>query len=88
MARLRRCHGCGAHFQNRKGADLHCSDECAGQHQAAQTMFQESLTKAGFVQVANVPNLWVKDAVHISMEQVMREGLDETLARHREVVNG
>jgi hypothetical protein len=52
MARLRRCHGCGAQFQNRKGADLHCSDECAGQHQAAQTMFQESLTQAGFVQVA------------------------------------
>lgn len=87
MARLKRCHGCGASFQNRKGADLHCSKECEGQHQAAQSMFQKSLEAAGFTQVADVPNLWVKNEVHISLEQVMREGLDETLARHREVVN-
>lgn len=50
-------------------------------------MFQKSLEAVGFTQVSDVPNLWVKDAVHISLEQVMREGLDETLARHREVVN-
>jgi hypothetical protein len=80
------CHGHGASFPHRAGADLHCSEECAGQHRAAESLFVKALQNAGFHQSEAVPNLWERDGVQISIEQVMREGMDETLARHRAAV--
>lgn len=80
------CHGHAGEFQRGRGADLHCSTECAGQHKVAREMFEKALTDAGFNQVKEVPNLWEQNGVHISIEQVMREGMDETLARHRAAV--
>jgi hypothetical protein len=77
------CHGHAGPFTHTHGADLHCSSECAGQHRAAQQIFEKALTDAGFNQVKEIPNLWERDGVRISIEQVMREGMDETLARHR-----
>ena len=82
------CHGHGGQFAHRRGADLHCSNECAGQHRAAQQLFERALSDAGFHQSQDVPNLWELDGVHISIEQVMREGMDQTLARHRAAVQG
>jgi len=35
-----------------------------------------ALSAKGFTQVSEVPNLWAKDGVHISIDQVMREGLE------------
>jgi hypothetical protein len=65
---------------------LHCSEECASQHRADQAVSEEALRNAGFHQVESIPNLWELDGVHISIEKVMREGLDQTLAEHREAV--
>lgn len=88
MPKVLQCHGDGGLFPHRHGADLHCSEECAGQHRVAQTLFEQSLSHAGFHQVKEIPNLWERDGVHISIEKVMREGLDQTLAEHRAALEG
>jgi len=81
------CHGHAGHFSHRHGADIHCSKECEEQHHAVQQFLEKALRDTGFNQRKDVPNLWERDGVHISIEEVMREGLDPTLARHREAVN-
>lgn len=80
------CHGHGGKVHHRHGADLHCSPECAAQHRAAQQIFEQVLKDTGFRQVSDVPNLWQREGVHLSIEEVMREGLDSALARHRQAV--
>ena len=86
MPRPLQCHGHGGDFVHRRGADLHCSHECAEQHRAAQLIFEQVLRDTGFSQVKEVPNLWQREGVHLSIEEVMREGIDPTLARHRAAV--
>lgn len=49
-------------------------------------MFEATLADTGFIQVKEIPNLWVKDGVHVSIDEVMREGLHPTLARHQQAV--
>lgn len=44
-------------------------------------MIEEALGKAGFSQMKDVPNLWEKDGMHLSIEKVIREGLDQALAQ-------
>lgn len=80
------CHGHGGKVPHRRGADLHCSKECEAQHRAAQQLFEAALQDTGFSQVKETPNLWLKDGVHVSIEQVMREGFRQTLDQHRESV--
>ena len=80
------CHGHGGTVPHRVGADLHCSKECEEQHRAAQQLMEQALRDTGFNQSQEVPNLWERQGVHISIEEVLREGLDSTLARHREAV--
>lgn len=86
MARQLLCHGCGGLFFHRHGAGLHCLDQCEAQHVAVKKETEQALRKAGFNQSVDICNLWELDGVHISIEQVMREGMDETLARHRAAV--
>jgi hypothetical protein len=81
------CHGHGGKVSHRRGADLYCSKECAEQHRAAQSIFEQVLRDTGFSQMKDVPNLWERDGVHLSIDEVLREGLDSTLARHREAVD-
>lgn len=86
MAQPLHCHGHAGQFRHQHGADLHCSHECREQYRAAQLMFEEALRQAGFSQVKDVPNLWLKDGVHLSIDEVIREGMDQTLAKHRAAV--
>lgn len=81
------CHACGRLFPHRRGADLYCSPKCEAQDKAAHGLMQIALHDAGFSQVKEVPNLWLKDGVHISTDEVLREGLAPTLAKHQAVVN-
>jgi hypothetical protein len=77
------CHGCEKATISHQGGDVFCSDECRKQHAAAKLMFEAVLKDTGFVQSKDVPNLWARDGVHISIEEVMRSGIKETLARHQ-----
>ncbi len=79
------CHHCGRPHDNRLGGDITCSPECRERFAKAQKAAAEKLTAAGFVQNAEIPNLWAKNGVHISIEQVIREGFEKTVAAHKKV---
>jgi hypothetical protein len=81
-----RCHGCARAFHHRSGADLHCSKECEERHRADQQAMESALKNAGFHQLKEIPNLWERDGVHLSIEQVMRNGFDQSLAEHRRAI--
>ena len=68
-----RCHGHGGDFAHRRGADLNCSKECEAQLRAAQSIFEKVLEDTGFSRVQEVPNIWKREGVHLSIEEVMRE---------------
>lgn len=38
------------------------------------------------MRVPGILNLWEKGGVHISIDQVMREGLEETIQRHSDTL--
>lgn len=80
------CHGHAGLFPHRHGAGIHCSPECEAQHRADQLAAEAELQKAGFTQSKEIPNLWELNGVHISIEEVLREGMDKTLALHRAAV--
>lgn len=82
MAQPFNCRGGDHRFSHRHGADLHCGPECAAQYAAEHQELEARLAREGFTQHKEAPNLWVKDDVHISIEQVMHEGLDSALAGH------
>jgi len=76
------CHGCGQPFAHQPGADLFCSPECAKAHAARQDEAEAQLKAAGFRRYLAAPNLWEKGGTVISIEQVLREGLDHALTAH------
>lgn len=80
------CHSCEAIKVSPHGGDIHCSPECRKQAEAIRVVMADTLDFHGFTPVAAVPNLFVKDGVHISIEEALREGIEKTLARHKEAV--
>lgn len=76
------CHSCGRLHRSDHGGDLHCSAECRDQAAKDRAAVEQELIAAGFTRHAEIPNLWEKAGVHISMDQVIREGFEETLAQH------
>lgn len=82
------CHHCGKPVPRELGGDLTCSADCRQRFAKARDASELQLRSAGFTQHAEIPSLWAKDGVHISIDQVTREGFEETLARHAEAVQG
>lgn len=81
------CHHCGKPVPRAHGGDLTCGKECRQRYAKARERTGQQLQAAGFIEHAELPGLWAKDGVHISIDQVIREGLKETLARHAAVVD-
>lgn len=77
------CHHCGRLASSDTGGDLTCSADCRGRYATARNSAEQGLSAAGFVKHADVSNLWAKDGVHISIDQVIREGFEQTIARHK-----
>lgn len=76
------CVGCGENFPHVPGADLYCSGDCRKEHEAALAEAAKVLLSEGFSRVKATPNLFHRDGVAISIEQVMDEGIESTLAAH------
>ncbi len=76
------CPGCRARFTHQYGADLFCSKECEAGHQVKLDEARAQLATAGFEQHAETPNIFTKGGVAITIDQVIHEGIEETLARH------
>lgn len=81
-----RCHHCGGRKPSQHGGDLPCSQECRDGLTAAKAAAEKHLDICGFVRVPGILNLWEKGGVHISIDQVMREGLEETIQRHSDTL--
>jgi len=81
------CHHCGLPaVERRHGGDLTCSPDCQENFHKARAAAEDALRASGFTQHVDVPNLWGKDGVHLSIDQVIREGFEPSLALHGETV--
>jgi hypothetical protein len=76
------CHHCRRRKVSPHGGDATCSPACRRGLAKSRQEAEGKLTQLGFTQVARVLNLWEKGGVHISLDQVIREGIDPTIARH------
>lgn len=77
------CHHCGKPFRRAPGAGRFCGDTCEKAHAAAMDQHRKSLTDAGFLQHSETPNLWLKDGVAISEEQVKNIGFEKAMRKHQ-----
>ncbi len=62
--------------------DLYCSREC-GQ---APKVAHEQLRAQGFTQSAETPNVYTRDGIAVTVEQVSYMGIDAALRVHRATV--
>ncbi len=82
------CHGCRQPFRHRPGADLYCSPKCEKKFTRERIRNVKVLIARGFLQVKGTANVFRKDGVAVTLEQVRKLGLKETIALHRSVVGG
>jgi hypothetical protein len=82
MAKPVRCLHCGRSKVSKLGGDLTCSPDCRKAWAARRTAAEAALRSNGFTQYPEISNLWAKDGVHLSIDQVIREGIETALARH------
>lgn len=80
------CQNCGCDHDRKPGAGLHCKPECKAAYEAAQRDAVANLESLGFVQ-SDIPNMFRKDGFAVTIEQVINEGIDKTLARHEAAVS-
>lgn len=66
--------------------DLFCSPKCRKENAAAKVEVEHTLALQGFEPVKGILNLWVKDGVHLTTDQVMHEGLAISTEKHAEAV--
>ncbi len=81
------CRHCGTQFRRSAGAGLFCGDNCELAHDKANASNRESLLSAGFTQHEETPNIWVKDGVAVTEEQVKHQGLVKALHKHAGAVH-
>lgn len=86
MAKALRCHHCGRLHVSNLGGDLYCSPACRDEFAKRYAESEAALMTCGFQPVAGILNLWEKGGVHISLDQVIREGLHQTIGRHADAL--
>jgi hypothetical protein len=86
MKRDLSCRGCGDIFGRTPGAGLFCDADCEAEHIEQLKSICGQLVEAGFIQSEEAPNMWSKDNVSITIEEVKHVGLDEAIRRHGAVV--
>lgn len=87
--RAKACHYCGKHDTEtvmQQNGGRFCSDGCAIAYQSDIEKAATSLAANGFERSPETPNLYTKDGVSLTVEEVMNEGLGSSLARHTAIV--
>lgn len=79
------CHNCGNAFPHKPGVGLHCSQKCEAADNRKKAKIEESILKQGFKRNRKAPNVFTKNGVSITLEQVKLNGLKETLKAHAAV---
>jgi predicted ATP-dependent serine protease len=80
------CRHCGKRFPKTLGAGLCCGDDCQTEYAKHAETISDQLSAAGFEQSSEAPNMWSKDNVSITIEEVKHVGLDEAIRKHGAVV--
>lgn len=80
------CRHCGKQFARAAGAGLFCGKDCEDAHCSAMDDHRKSLTDAGFVQHPETPNIWHKDGVALTEEQVKHVGFEKAVRQHGSAV--
>lgn len=76
------CHHCGKAFRHQPAVGLFCSLRCEKQYAADRAKAGQQLGAKGFTVNKKAPNVFTKDGVSITLEQVKVHGLKETLNLH------
>lgn len=78
------CHGpgCGRAFRHEPGVGLFCSMKCEKRHEKEREKIAAQLAKRGFSRNKKAPNVFTKDGVSITLEQVLFHGFKETIVKH------
>jgi hypothetical protein len=77
-----KCYHCKTSFPRTPGAGLFCGKDCEDAHCAAIEDNRKQLTDAGFVQHPETPNIWQKDGVAVTEEQVKHVGFEKAVQLH------
>jgi len=77
-----RCIHCGGLFRREAGAGLCCGPGCEDKYKATTEQNRKALADAGFVQHPETPNIWHKDGVAVTEEQVKHHGIEKTIHLH------
>lgn len=78
------CRNCGAVTQE---SFLYCTPKCQQEFSDKRHMAKLALLAAGFVQDGDARNTFSKNDVFVSIEQVMKHGLTETIAYHSAIID-
>jgi hypothetical protein len=68
------------------GAGLHCGDDCEKEHQGQIEADRNSLFSSGFT-LSEVPNVFEKDGVSLTLGEVKHVGIDKALVIHAQTVS-
>jgi len=79
MAKTPVCKRCGGKVLH---GNLYCSEACGKIVKAADRANAEQLTKHGFEQDPETPNLWRKDGVAVTLEHVRQIGVPKAIEHH------
>ncbi len=65
---------------------LFCSPACRDKYAADHLAIGKQLTEAGFSQHPDTPNMWLKQDVAITAEEVRNHGITKVLERHARAI--
>ena len=83
------CHGCGqdSHHKVFRQFGMFCSKACEDIFAAEVLEVEAELLQNGFVQDKETPNIYRKDGVAVTKEQLHRANLPAILSLHKAVVS-
>lgn len=77
--------GCSRSYFRGHGDGLYCSASCAAQHKTLLAAAEKALAEEGFKAHIDIKNLYGKNGVYISIEDVVSRGIEKVLAEHARI---
>ena len=83
MPKPKQCHFCHKSVEHSDLIDgLFCSTTCRDAHAAQDEAIRQLLIDDGFTQHPTIQNVYVKDGVAVTTDEVLANGIDNALAAH------
>ena len=88
LRRQKRCHQCWCAVDSKALVEgLFCSVACRDLHAQLHEKARTQLSAAGFVNSPAGSNIWLRDSVALTEEEVKLNGLDTVLEKHQIVAD-